>query len=126
MKQILFSCTILIALISLSLYSSHALSHLTDHCTSQLSYAQELAEQGNWAQARTITQETNRTWHSYNTPLYALLHHSEADNILLSFCSVEEYLKLEEIDEYAAANATLIQQLKLVSEVQQPSLVNVL
>ena len=126
MKQILLSCSILLALLSLSLYSNYALSKLTNNCTLQLSYAQELAKQGNWSQARTITQETNRTWHSYNTPLYALLHHSEADNILLSFCAVEEYLKLEEMDQYAAANSTLIQQLNLVSEMQQPSLVNVL
>ena len=39
---------------------------------------------------------------------------------------VDEYLKLEEMDEYAAANAALIKQLELLAEVHQPSLMNVL
>lgn len=126
LKQVFPSCIILAALLALSLYCSHSLRQLTDDCTLQLFCAQQLAEQGDWEQARIITQKTSQAWHSYNTPLYALLHHSEADNVLLSFCAVEEYLKLEEMDQYAAANATLIQQLELLAEIQQPSLMNVL
>ena len=126
LKQILPSALLLAALLALSLYCSQSLDRLTDNCTLQLTCAQQLAEQGDWEQARTITQETSRIWQSLNTPLYALLHHTEADDVLLSFCAVEEYLKLEEMDQYAAANATLIQQLKLLAEIQQHSLMNVL
>ena len=40
--------------------------------------------------------------------------------------AVEEYLKLEEMDQYAAANAQLIAQLELLAEMEDPSLENVL
>ena len=48
------------------------------------------------------------------------------DTVLLLFRSVEEYLKLEEMDQYAAANAQLIAQLELLAEMEDPSLENVL
>ncbi len=37
-----------------------------------------------------------------------------------------EYLRLEEPDQYNAANADLITQLELLAEMEQPSVVNVL
>lgn len=125
-KQILPSCLILSGLLALSLYCSRSIHLLTNDCMSQLTRAQQLAEMGNWEQAKHLTTETNRTWQSHTFPLYAVLHHTEADEVLLSFCAVEEYLKLEEMDEYAAANAALIKQLELLAEVQKPSLTNVL
>ena len=125
-KQILPSGLILGGLLALSLYSSRSIHILTDECMSQLTHAQQLAEDGNWEQAKILTTQTNRTWQSHDLPLYAILHHNEADEVLLSFCAVEEYLKLEEMDEYAAANAALIKQLELLAEVQKPSLTNVL
>lgn len=125
-KQILPSCLILSGLLALSLYCSRCIHLLTDECMSQLTHAQQLAEDGDWKHARTLTTETSKTWQSHSLPLYAILHHNEADEVLLSFCAVEEYLKLEEMDEYAAANAALIKQLELLAEVHQPSLMNVL
>ena len=125
-KQILPSCLILSGLLSLSLYCSHSIHLLTDDCMTQLTRAHQLAENGDWEQAKTLTSTTSQTWQSHSLPLYAVLHHNEADEVLLSFCAVEEYLKLEEMDEYAAANAALIKQLELLAEVQKPSLMNVL
>lgn len=126
LKQILPSCLVLGGLLALSLYCSRSMHLLTDSCMTQLTRAQQLAETGDWEQAKQITDETNRTWHSHSMALYSVLHHNEADEVLLSFCAVEEYLKLEEMDEYAAANAALIKQLELLAEVQKPSLMNVL
>ena len=37
-----------------------------------------------------------------------------------------QYLDLEEMDQYAAANADLISQLELLSEMEQATVVNVL
>ncbi len=126
LKQVLPSVFLLAGLLTLSLYCSRSIHQLSDTCMSQLTYAQQMAEHGDWEQARHITQNTNQTWQSHSLPLYSVLQHEEADEVLLSFCAVEEYLKLEEMDEYAAANAALIKQLELLAEVQQPSLMNVL
>ena len=126
MKQILASCTVLFVLLSFSLFCGKALNDLSDNCIQQLAQAQQSADTGQWNQSLAITQQVFHTWTSHNFYLYALLHHEEADQILLSFRSVEEYLKLEEMDEYAAANAILMTQLRLAAEVERPSWTNVL
>ena len=52
--------------------------------------------------------------------------HSDADERVSSgFRAVEEYLALEETDQYTAANAELMTQLELLAEMEQPSLVNI-
>ena len=126
LKQVLPSVLLLAGLLTLSLYCSHSIHQLSDTCMLQLTCAQQMAEQGDWEQARRMTRKTNQTWQAHSLPLYSLLQHEDADEVLLSFCAVEEYLKLEEMDEYAAANASLIKQLELLAEVQKPSLTNVL
>ena len=45
---------------------------------------------------------------------------------MLTFREVQEYLTLQEMDQYTAANARLITQLRLLAETEQLSLKNVL
>ena len=55
-----------------------------------------------------------------------MLRHSDTDQVLRAFRAVLEYLELEELDQYAAANADLVAQLELLAEMEQATLVNVL
>jgi len=55
-----------------------------------------------------------------------MLPHRDIDEIHLTFQEVEEYLKLEESDQYNAANAKLIAQLGLLAEMEQLNLKNIL
>ncbi len=126
MKRLFTACVILALLLGISLYSGHAVGSLSQTCIQQLEEAQSLAAQNCWAQARSITRQTFRHWQSFHFPLHALMRHTENDQILISFRSVEQYLLLEEMDQYAAANITLITQLELLAEMEQASLENVL
>ena len=54
------------------------------------------------------------------------MRHSDTDQILRAFRSVLQYLEIQEMDQYTAANADLITQLELLSETEQAALVNVL
>lgn len=54
------------------------------------------------------------------------MRHSDTDQILRTFQSVLQYLELQELDQYAAANADLAAQIQLLAEMEQASLVNVL
>ena len=58
--------------------------------------------------------------------MHVFLRHSDTDQILRTFRQVIQYLDLEELDQYVAANADLVAQLELLSEMEQPSLVNIL
>lgn len=126
MKRLFAACLILFLLLGASLCSSYAVGTLTQTCIQQLKEAQILAAQDNWPQARSTTHQTFEYWQSFHFPLHALMRHAENDQILVSFRSVEQYLTLEEMDQYAAANVTLITQLELLAEMEQASLENVL
>lgn len=126
MKRLCIACIILSLLLGVSLCSGHAVESLSQTCIQQLKAAQSLAAQDDWPQARSITHQTFQHWQRYHFPLHALLRHSENDQILISFRAVEQYLNLEEMDQYAAANITLITQLELLAEMEQASLENVL
>ena len=125
MKRLVIPVCILLGLLGLSIFSSRALSNLTEHCVTQLHLAQEMAQQEDWEQARTITHDTFQPWQSHGFVLHALLRHAETDDILLSFRCVEQYLDLEEMDQYAAANITLITQLELLAEMEQATPENI-
>ena len=126
MRRLFAAIAILLALLCASLYTSHRLDGMTGSCVQQLKAAQQLANQDDWEQARTITSRVYQTWMDHSFALHALLRHNDTDQILLSFRAVDQYLLLEEMDQYAAANAALITQLQLRAEMERPTVENVL
>lgn len=126
MKRLTAAFAILMLLLGASLALGRSMERLAEDYTQQLRTAQQLAEQGDWAQARTITQRVYQQWEKKSFFLHALLRHDDTDQILISFRAVEQYLQLQEMDQYAAANATLIVQLELLAEMEQATVENVL
>ena len=102
---------------------SHAFAH---RLSGQLEQAQQLASEGDWEEAGRITRQVYGDWNAHHFYLHSVLRHSDTDEILRTFRCVLQYLSLEEVDQYAAANADLISQLELLAEMEQASLVNVL
>ena len=126
MKRLFIACSILLLLFGLSVYVGARVETLTSSYIQQLTTAKELAAQEDWSQASAITRQVYQDWTEQAFFLHALLRHSDTDQILLSFRAVEQYLSLEEMDEYAAANASLITQLELLAEMEQATAENVL
>ena len=81
---------------------------------------------GDWEGAAALSGEAFRRWQDRGFYLHVLMRHSDADQIFRSFRTLEQYLALEEPGQYAAANADLIAQLELLSEMEQPSWKNIL
>ena len=54
------------------------------------------------------------------------MNHRDIDQVLFSIQAVRQYLQLEEMDQYVAANAQLAAQLRLLVELGQPTLENIL
>ena len=73
-----------------------------------------------------LTSQVTQRWHKHDFYFHVMLPHRDIDEIHLTFQEVEEYLKLEESDQYNAANAKLIAQLDLLSEMEQLNLKNIL
>lgn len=126
MKRLWMAVLLLGVLVALCLTNAWYSLTLTRQFSKQLSQAQQLVEQDRWAPARTLTQEVYDSWNGRHFYLHVFLRHSDTDQILRTFRQVLQYLQLEELDQYVAANADLIAQLELLSEMEQPSLVNIL
>lgn len=126
MKRLWMAAILLCALVALCLGNAWYSLTLTRQLSHQLTQAQTLVEQGQWEPARTLTQEVYDSWNGHHFYLHVFLRHSDTDQILRTFRQVLQYLQLEELDQYAAANADLNAQLELLAEMEQPSLVNIL
>ena len=77
-------------------------------------------------EALELTGQVYDQWQERHFYLHATMRHSDTDQILRGFRTVLEYLRLQEADQYNAANADLVTQLELLAEMEQPTLVNVL
>lgn len=126
MKRLWISLTLLAAMLGASLGSAYYLRQLSDSLTQRLQAAEEMAERGIWEQASLITHQCLDDWNSHDTYLHIVSRHADTDQILISFRSVLQYLKLEEMDEYAAANLDLITKIGLLAEMEQADWLNVL
>ena len=125
MKRFWAAITILAVLLGATLWNAWYAEQLTGGLARQLKQAQELAAQGNWEGASELSRRAFQRWQDHQTYLHVLMRHSDTDQILCSFRALEQYLTLEEPDQYTAANAELITQLELLAEMEQPSLVNI-
>ena len=126
MKRLWTAAALLVVLLAATLTNAWYSLSLTQRLSEPLKQAHQLARQQQWEQARDLTRQAYDSWNAHHTYLHCVLRHSDTDQILRSFRSVMQYLELEEMDQYAAANADLISQLELLSEMEQATLVNVL
>ena len=84
------------------------------------------AELGEWGRAEALTRQVYEDWQSRHFYLHTTMRHSDTDQVLRGFRTVLEYVRLQEPDQYNAANADLIAQLELLAEMEQAAVVNVL
>ena len=126
MKRLWIAAALLAFLLGASLANAWYSQSLTGDMTDRLRQAQSLAEGENWDQAEAVTRQVYEDWQDHHFYLHTLMRHSDTDQVLRAFRQVLEYLRLQEPDQYNAANADLIAQLELLAEMEQPSAANVL
>ena len=118
MKRLWIAAALLAFLLGASLANAWYSQSLTGDMTDRLRQAQY--------QAEAVTRQVYEDWQDHHFYLHTLMRHSDTDQVLRAFRQVLEYLRLQEPDQYNAANADLIAQLELLAEMEQASVVNVL
>lgn len=126
MKRLWMAAALLALLLGASLANGWYAQRLTDGMREQLGRAQALAEQDDWERAEAVTRQVYEDWQNRHFYFHTTMRHSDTDQILRAFRTVLEYLKLQEPDQYNAANADLMAQLELLAEMEQASVANVL
>ena len=125
MKRLWSAAALLLVLLGGALWNAWYADRLSGRMAGQLEQAQELADRGDWEGAARLSRESFGLWQAHDAYLHVMMRHSDTDQILRGFRALDQYLALEESDQYTAANAELICQLELLSEMEQPSLVNI-
>ena len=126
MKRFWPAAAVLAVLLTGTLLSGRHLDGFARSLTVLLEQAAVLAAEDRWREAEALTRQAYDTWQEHHTYLHTVMRHSDTDDILRQFRAVLQYLALEEMDQYAAANADLICQIGLLAEMEQASVVNVL
>lgn len=126
MKRGWIAAALLVGMVALASWHVSALGTLTGELGQSLARAEEMAEQGDWAQAAQVTQQASQRWDSQHFYLHATLEHDVTDAIAISFAETLEFLERREAGEYSAANARLMTQLELLGEMERPLLENLL
>ena len=126
MRRFWAAAALLALLLAGSLANAWYARALTEDMGARLDRAQALAGAGEWERAAQLTDQVRVDWEAHRLYFHVVTRHSDADGIAKGFRAVEEYLALEEADQYNAANADLMAQLALIAEMEQPSWINVL
>lgn len=126
MKRLWIAAALLLLMLGGTLGNAWYLSGIVDGYEQYLTTAQDMAGRGAWEQAIQLTEQVYQDWQDRDFYFHVLMRHVDTDAVYLTFQEVQEYLKLEEMDQYAAANAKLVAQLGLLAEMEQLTLENVL
>ena len=126
MRRLWLAAGLLVLLLAASLTNGWYAQKLTGGMREDLRQAQLLASQENWSRAEAMTRQVYEDWQNHHFYFHTLMRHSDTDQVLRAFRQVLEYLRLQEPDQYNAANADLMAQLELLAEMEQATVVNVL
>lgn len=127
MRRLSISLVVLLALFSLTLFNSFYLDHYTLELTKLLNEAEVCVTLDDWDAAADKTEAALDHWSSHETYLHMMLQHRDTDEVLLSFQEVRQLIAHQEHGgEYSAANARLITQIELLSEMEDLNLKNIL
>ena len=126
MKRFWTAVLILLLLLSAALWNGWYVNRFGRQAAQQLEQAQEMAKQDRWDQADELTKTVFQQWINKKFYFHAVMRHQETDEILRTFHQVLQYIALNEMDQYAAANTDLAIQLQLLGEMESAALENVL
>ena len=127
MHRLWISLSVLIALFCAALFNTHYLDNLTGELSSLLLEAEACIVDGDWDAASDKTEAALDRWKSRENYLHMVLRHADTDEILLSFQEVRQLIEhREDGGEYSAANAKLVTRIRLLHEMEQLNLKNLL
>ena len=127
MRRFWISVSILTVLFCLTMYNSRYLDSYTKDLTTLLKQAEICAADGDWDAAADKTEAALDRWNKSETYLHMVLQHRDTDEVLLSFQEVRQLIAHQEHGgDYSAANARLIAQIELLSEMEALNLKNIL
>ena len=126
MKHILIACLVFALCLAVGLFSLFYVRASGEQTVALLNRSIRQAEEAQYAAAAESLQQARRLWKGHETVLGIFLHHEEVDEILALFAQLEQFIKLEDLDDYLAACNELTARLEHIRRMELPTVENVM
>ena len=126
MKYFSIPCVILALLLALSLLNAEAMgSYVSDWCE-ELDAAQTAADRGDWTEAERLIRSVHEVWDEKQSYFHIVSVHAELDEAEALLAKALSFARERDGAEFHANTAELITQLRLLAEIQEISIKNIL
>lgn len=126
MKAYLLSVLTLLAVLSLALWNNASMTERTQRWQSQLDRVESLGESGAWEEADTALEESYDDWSASQTYLHIVSHHDVLDEAEAMYRRAAVFIRIREENSLLEELSDLRHQLRLLAEMEQLSIKNVL
>mgnify|MGYP000322082990 FL=1 len=126
MKAYFLSVLTLLAVLSLALWNSASMAGRTQRWQGQLDQVEALATDGAWEEAYQALEESYGDWSSSQAYLHIVSHHDVLDEAEAMYRRAAVFIRLQEESSLLGELSDLRHQLRLLSEMEQLSIKNVL
>lgn len=125
-KAYLPPVAVLAAILAFALWNSHTMSADTARWQDQLRQADSLALAEDWSGAAEALADSYADWSTRQTYLHIVSEHDAVDDAEAMYRRSMAFAATEELSEFRAELADLTDQLRLLAEMEQFSIRNVL
>lgn len=126
MKSCLPPLTVLVVLLAFSFWNSSNVTAQTDRWRAQLQQADALAQSEDWPEAAEALTDSYKDWSGHQTYLHIVSQHGAVDDAEAMYRRAQAYAATRELPEFRAELSDLRDQLRLLAEMEQFSIRNVL
>lgn len=126
MRPIRVTCTVLAALLVFCIFNSVWLSRRHEEWNTSLLHIDSLVREERWNEAESQLERLYADWQSVQIWLHIIIEHEELDEAESLFCRAMVLAEEEDSVEFRAHIADLLSQLRLLRELEELSLPNVL
>lgn len=126
MKHLLLSALVFVLCLAVGLFSLFYVRACGAQTNALLRRSVRLAEQTDYTGAADALRQAKAVWEGHEPVLGIFLHHEEVDDVIALFAQLEQFIRMEDTDDYLAACQELIARLEHVRSMELPTPENVL
>ena len=125
-KAYLPPLAVLAVILAFAVWNSLSMSEDTSRWRDQLQCADAQAQAGNWPAATAELVDSYKDWSAHQTYLHIVSEHEAVDDAETMYRRAMAFAETQEITEFRAELSDLMDQLRLISEMEALNIRNVL
>ena len=126
MKHIVIACAVFALCLAVGLLSLFYVRRAGAETNALLARSARQAEAEEYTGAAASLRRAKAVWEGRQTLLGIFLHHEEVDEVAALFAQLEQFIRLEDLDDYLAACQELAARIEHVRQMELPVVENIM